>query len=429
MSASGDAAKTTDELNNVIQLCDIVGCTVDQANNLLRKNNDSLEAAINEFYEESQIDSSAASGEFNDMEALLGESASLEAVKLCKITGCEVNVGKRLLVKNNGDLAAALNEFYDLREKNNISKTAGSQNDNDVEDSSAVQQGAASLIKKYVNNTKLGKCHMDRGSPHCFGCEQSNGQPHANPSPTSSKISMPVSTSAGSNASFYPNSTSGFYNQTMRLMRLSGMESELNKIKDEMGFSAFEKEVDGFQIRRIKAKRSYNPNDVTDTEFRIAEGHFLRMKANNSYFYGMEIASIDLVTNRVLEAKFEAKKHELSEAGKEAEILLLFHGTPQRNILSILKENFDPSIRSNGRSYGDGVYFSEQPEVSFGYSTDMRSLILCSVLNTPQCREVDKHGERGRKGCWAVVVPEIDLILPKYVINFTRNSEIYPYGF
>jgi len=426
MSASGDAAKTTDELNNVIQLCDIVGCTVDQANNLLRKNNDSLEAAINEFYEESQIDSSAASGEFNDMEALLGESASLEAVKLCKITGCEVNLGKRLLVKNNGDLAAALNEFYDFREKNNISKTADSESDN-VEDSSAAQQGAASLIKKYVNNTKLGNCHMERGSPHCFGCKQSNGQPHADPLSSSSRISMPVSTSAGRDANFCPNSVSGFYNQTMRL---GGMESELNKIKDEMGFSAFEKEVDGFQIRRIKQKRSYNPNDVTETEFRVAEGHFLRMKANNSYFYGMEIASIDLVTNRVLEAKFEAKKNELSEAGKEAESLLLFHGTPQSNILSILKENFDPSKMRNGRAYGDGVYFSEQPEVSFGYSTDMRSLILCCVLLTPQCKEVDKREERfGRKGCWAIVVPEIDLILPKYVINFTRDSEMYSYGY
>ena len=48
--------------------------------------------------------------------------------------------------------------------------------------------------------------------------------------------------------------------------------------------------------------------------------------------------------------------------------LLLFHGTPQENIASILRDNFNLAKKVNGRKYGDGVYFSEQPEVSVGYT-------------------------------------------------------------
>ena len=54
-------------------------------------------------------------------------------------------------------------------------------------------------------------------------------------------------------------------------------------------------------------------------------------------------------------------------SGTNVKSLLLFHGTPQRNIDSIIRNNFDLSIRANGRALGDGVYFSEQPEVSLGY--------------------------------------------------------------
>jgi len=174
-----------------------------------------------------------------------------------------------------------------------------------------------------------------------------------------------------------------------------------------------------FQVINILPKRMFDENDPLDKEFRIAEGQFLRMNSKTKNKY--EITSIDVVYNKELSSKFERKEEEFSANGGNQGCLLLFHGTPQKNIELILKNNFDLSIRTNGRAYGDGVYFSECPEVSLGYSRDQKSLILCKVLMAPNCKEV-KDAPTARKGdtrCWAVVVPDVNQILPKYVINFT----------
>ena len=103
-------------------------------------------------------------------------------------------------------------------------------------------------------------------------------------------------------------------------------------------------------------------------EFRKAEAQFLRMQAKGRHT-NMEIQSIDIVRNRRLQQKFEAKKAQLAaKEGSDVKSLLLFHGTPQQNVPSILRDNFDLSKVVNGRAHGNGVYFSEQPEVSLGYS-------------------------------------------------------------
>ena len=61
---------------------------------------------------------------------------------------------------------------------------------------------------------------------------------------------------------------------------------------------------------------------------------------------------------------FDKKKRELNKTvGSDVRSLLLFHGTPQESIASILRDNFDLDKRLNGRKY-----FSEQPEVSVGYT-------------------------------------------------------------
>ena len=158
---------------------------------------------------------------------------------------------------------------------------------------------------------------------------------------------------------------------------------------------------------------SYDESDPFKKEYRIAESQFMRMNITNKNNY--RIKSIDIVFNKELQLKFDKKQAELTFQGN-GECLLLFHGTPQKNIIPILKSNFDLSITTNGRAYGDGVYFSECPEVSIGYSQDQKSLILCKVLRGNNSKEVMKGDAGGR--CWAVVVPGVDQILPKYVINF-----------
>ena len=57
----------------------------------------------------------------------------------------------------------------------------------------------------------------------------------------------------------------------------------------------------------------------------------------DGYHMNLSIESVDVVKNRFLEKQFDKKKRKLSEVKS----LLLFHGIPQENIASILRDNFD----------------------------------------------------------------------------------------
>jgi len=192
-----------------------------------------------------------------------------------------------------------------------------------------------------------------------------------------------------------------------------------------------------FEVTNLLPRREFDEEDPMADEYRKAEAQFLRMQSKGRH-NNLEIQSVDVVRNRILQRRFEAKKAELvMKEGSDVKSLLLFHGTPQQNVASILKDNFDTSKVVNGRAYGDGVYFSEQPEVSLGYSRmgpgargkkrkldevveATTSLILCQVLMSENVKEV-KHP--GFNTCWAIVVPDVDQILPRYVLHLKRAGK------
>ena len=111
------------------------------------------------------------------------------------------------------------------------------------------------------------------------------------------------------------------------------------------------------QISRVEPKRVLDEGFLS-MQFRLAESQFARM-ATHVGGQKQKIISVDVVQNARLRASFKAKQKELEGKGKGGS-LLLFHGTQQANIESILKNNFDLSIVTNGRRYGNGVYFSER---------------------------------------------------------------------
>ena len=70
----------------------------------------------------------------------------------------------------------------------------------------------------------------------------------------------------------------------------------------------------------------------------------------------LSIESVDVVKNRYLQKQLDKRKRELNKTeGSEVKNLLLLHGTPQENIASILRDNFDLGKRVNGRKYTDGT--------------------------------------------------------------------------
>jgi len=166
----------------------------------------------------------------------------------------------------------------------------------------------------------------------------------------------------------------------------------------------------------------------------IAESRFHRMMAmSNISSQSYKIDCVDLLKNQKLWDKFTTKQEEFRKAGKNSKPLMIFHGTPGQNIDSIVKDNFTVEKIANGRVYGDGVYFSECPEISIKYSAGTNQLLLCQVLlgNTTTGKlgqgfdstEVTRR-DTGEQRCYAIVVPDVDQIYPCYVIHFsdTRNT-------
>ncbi|XP_046848921.1 NFX1-type zinc finger-containing protein 1-like [Xenia sp. Carnegie-2017] len=130
-----------------------------------------------------------------------------------------------------------------------------------------------------------------------------------------------------------------------------------------------------FSIKRMYPSREINFQDPFEMYYHFAESHFRRMSANSS-LKNVNITAIDIVVNKDLENKFEAKKKKFRDEGIPDNEILVYHGTDKKNIDSILKNNLQVSLAER-QKYGRGNYFSEFPEVSIGYGD---GLLLCRIL-------------------------------------------------
>lgn len=108
-------------------------------------------------------------------------------------------------------------------------------------------------------------------------------------------------------------------------------------------------------------------------------------------------------------------------------IRLLYHGTAEQNIDSILEEGLDPALRS-GQAFGPGEYFASQAQVSIPYAKGANKLLLFAAITTPMSTTENEHMKalnvvvvnKQGSGCWylplAVVHHEpgrVDAILAK----------------
>jgi len=387
----------------------------------------------------------------------------LIAKQMCQMTGCDESLANRLLRKNLNNMSDAINEYYEnyvdpfvkattyvnAVKPNNILKGDDKAEEHDqtpiiLIDDDDNGDNDVILCKTTSNSTNnnSNKCSTSQPCSSFFlnvikpkPLDISTADDHAKDSKKlkrksddRSRIKNKKSTIFDMHDELQPKKTALDHTKLCpksKSLYDSGYCDVCNMVQHQpylCNSSLFQGNVvdklDGFQVLRINPNRFFNPDDFYEKEYRIAEGQFLRMQA--ATLAQLEISSIDLVTNKKLQEKFEEKKMALSNKNKDVQCLLLFHGTPQSNIISILKNNFDLSIITNGRAYGHGVYFSECPEVSLGYSRDRGSLILCQVLRTKKCKEVQKDASNR---FWAIVVPDTDLILPKYVINFKLRGQ------
>ena len=170
--------------------------------------------------------------------------------------------------------------------------------------------------------------------------------------------------------------------------------------------------------------------DAMDAHYRTAESQYYRIKTQNLNRYGnKQIDFVEYIENSILMQRFDKKHKEFQEkylAEEETEYILAFHGTPRmENIENIITNNFSMNFAGkHGQVHGPGIYFSEFPQVSEGYTGNTNCLLLCKILQGSvehgDSKKVDAFGDAEGKG-WAVIIQNIDQILPCYVIHLKNQ--------
>lgn len=133
-----------------------------------------------------------------------------------------------------------------------------------------------------------------------------------------------------------------------------------------------------------------------------------------------EICRAWQVRNKRLERLYRATDHNLRvKLGHTSDTIEAWHGSEERNIMSIVQAGFDTGRRM-GQAYGEGEYFAKDPNVSVGYAKGGSFLLLCRLL----------LGEEEEDHSWVdhmkyYIVKQHDgfvQALPLYVIQFRSST-------
>eukprot|EP00966_Prymnesium_polylepis_P148538 3431241-Prymnesium_polylepis.1 len=98
------------------------------------------------------------------------------------------------------------------------------------------------------------------------------------------------------------------------------------------------------------------------------------------------ICQVDALSNPTLEKRFEATRVEFERKGKPTDTIWGFHGTQSQGAINgIMKDGLkvggeDGVGVANGAACGKGVYFCEDPSVSFSYAGSTKCMFLCELL-------------------------------------------------
>jgi len=95
------------------------------------------------------------------------------------------------------------------------------------------------------------------------------------------------------------------------------------------------------------------------------------------------------------------------------QIKLCFHGTPNENVESILRDGLDPKRRT-GQAMGKGEYFGLNPLISYPYCRMGNQMILFAVLTDPSGVTVDNGG--------VIVIHKPEHQLPLGVVTFRSTT-------
>jgi hypothetical protein len=142
---------------------------------------------------------------------------------------------------------------------------------------------------------------------------------------------------------------------------------------------------------------------------------------------------VEAVNNPVLEERYQKYKSTLvpQEAVQE---LLLFHGTKEHNINSIITQGFNHSLNVTS-AYGKGTYFAKHADYSKNYShgrthDDISYMFICKIACANGClgksytkikSEYD-YAVDNMTSPRIYVIPHDEAAVPVYVVAFYKNA-------
>mmetsp|Transcript_2972 Transcript_2972/g.11366 ORF Transcript_2972/g.11366 Transcript_2972/m.11366 type:complete len:459 (-) Transcript_2972:265-1641(-) len=219
------------------------------------------------------------------------------------------------------------------------------------------------------------------------------------------------------------------------LMDKWSLEEQLQKTQffcqDEQKFLAEQK------YHRYMLHRS-NLFDMSaeNIHFRIAESQFHRFLAaqmGSNY----DVTNVEYIVNSKVREKFESARQRLAEKHgfmlESMKPVILFHGTSPENMESILKGNFLLSkvgSTTDAGYYGAGIYMSEFPGLSIGYTKGSNALILSMVIVgrakkmvqvTMGCSLTQGFDSHISSCGQEVVIFDMDCILPLYKVSYSSR--------
>lgn len=194
-------------------------------------------------------------------------------------------------------------------------------------------------------------------------------------------------------------------------------------------------------VRYALTKTNVFDCDAEQIHFRIAESQFQRQGTTTLYGNAgsYRITNVEYIVNPELVAKFNQCKIDLAQKHgflvESMKPLLLFHGTSETNMESIIKTNF--LLEKVGSTtdmgwYGKGFYFSEYPGTSIAYSRGNPYLLICLVLIGKAhrmaqvqtgCAKVEGYDSHvSPDGSAEVIIFNPDQVLPCYKVKYEMST-------
>ncbi|KAF7333477.1 ADP-ribosylation [Mycena venus] len=232
--------------------------------------------------------------------------------------------------------------------------------------------------------------------------------------------------------------------KSLRLIeRLQDMDQKMAEKRQKLAQS---KDVpdDGI-VFRVVIDAEGNTIEGDDDPDNAAHLDLVKRDFEQALAAGLKVKTVQWFVNAKVEARFEKAKELLNSLGIDATEKNLFHGTAERNIQPIVQDGFKipgvtPGVAmAHGAACGVGVYLATNPQTSLGYTQGASRMFMCRVItgrNTPTVSHAipPPLGQPNGFESWTqpgggvYVVKYVDLVVPRYVVEFEMNAALQNYG-